>query len=51
MNFDELLLNDFEVCPGEVDSAIHIMQEVAAWCKDTGKNMWQVDALSKDILL
>lgn len=45
------MLNDFKVCKGDVDSAIRIMQEVAEWCEKTGRSMWRIDMLSRDILL
>lgn len=44
-------MQNFEIIKGDVESAINIMKEVAQWCENTGKNMWKVNELSKDILL
>lgn len=46
----DLVPSDFEIRKGDVDSAIHIMKEVAQWCEDTGKNMWKAEELSPEIL-
>jgi GNAT superfamily N-acetyltransferase len=45
------MIKDFIVNKGEVDNAITILREVAKWCEATEKNMWKVDALTKDILM
>lgn len=45
------MLTEFFVCKGEVDNAITVLREVAGWCEDTGKNMWRIDTLTKEILM
>ncbi len=44
-------MNNFKVMKGDIDNAIAVMNEVARWCEDTGKNMWTMDELSKEKLL
>ena len=45
------MMRDFTINNGDIDGAIDIMREVALWCEATGKNMWRMEQLSKEVLL
>ena len=40
---------DYKFTTGDVDEAVSIMKEAAQWLTDTGKTLWNVDDLLKDI--
>jgi len=41
----------FDARTGEVELAIDIMREVAAWCIDSGRRMWALSELTREELL
>ena len=42
---------EFTATTGEIDEAIAILQEVTQWCIDSGRPMWLMSAVSKDVML
>lgn len=41
---------DLKVCTGEVDEAVTIIRDVAKWCEDNKKDMWNLEDLTKEKL-
>lgn len=45
------MINNFHVLAGDVDTAIDIMKEVAAWGRSIGLNVWKDEHLTRERLM
>lgn len=45
------MIDDFQVCRGDAETAINIMKEVTEWCRSVGLKIWKDEQLTREKLL